>query len=747
MFSTKYKTTVSTQVSAAIDKDHIPNSARTGLIKAIFQGGDIGPYVLDEMTQSLAVRVDRMYDYAKNNYPIGLPSSYAKSNKAQLSAVQEILEAQEGQPVQIVYCHVGSANILHQGWMQLNSDYSYDVIENTLKPPNGDNKITYWLEDMQIVYGTRMQNNSRSFSMEQWGTPPTGGKTGLRPAQARGDIQRIRTHSRRIFDQKRTGEAMEVSVLWLVPVQKQDVFEQWYTYQEPHRSTFRFDIPEMPNDADFYHVKYTVGDQVKYWMYQAGSGGYPILDSLVNFPPQTGQFLPYMYFRFMGIPMSTVQDSEAYRATKKMASLLGLDYPAMEKGINENPDVKDIEQAMLIFAVPASSQDQVVLKYLCDFFDEMYIAQETPQRHPMLRTLMGHLDVGSSAGRDVMYMMDTWFKMSLGHSGVFKARKAGTIGEVGTYKFKLENNYYDITELMEDPISGYKQEMTTRYRSSRHVYQHQVSYGVYMQWEVDALVTTFYIYGEHADIGTDDEEILLIPLDRSIITNYSMAEREQLYARGMHYVFNSKVVTAVKWYQNEWFGAIMNAVGLVLTFVSFGTSGTVAGLVNAVAAGAWGTVVNLLLTGLIQYVVVSAGLKLFVELVGIEIAGLLAFVAMAYSVGFGGNFAKELMSLSQSLIKAGQEVLKDLGNALQTEADMFGIQASIMESNVRTAQQLLEDAPHSLHPFMLMNEQPGDFFYRTTSIQNPGVLAYSMLENYHANALKLPTIDESFGDF
>lgn len=743
IFSTKYKTTVGTQVKRVVSDELMPNSAKLGLTRALFEGGDISTYVLEEMTQSLAIRADRMYEYAKNNYALGLPSSYAKASKPQNSAVQAVLEAMEGQDVVINYCRVGTPNLLHQGWVLLQQQYGYNALTNTLNPPDAVDGRTYWLEDMYVVFGEAMNGYLNSHSMERWGTSPSAGYTPQKPAQGPGTP--FRKHTPPLYVPLLPDEVVEVKSLYQVDISYQDEDGRWRIRKEGRIQTDRLSLPAVVDDGTYYHVKYQVGDQTKYWMYNVADQLHPTIDNIAEFPVQVGEFFPFTYFRFMKTPMSNISTSPEYRTTKEMLRHLKMNYDEMEKGINENPEAADIEQAMMMFAVPAFTQDQLLLRYLCEFFDDMYARQDDPVQNEYIRVIRDSMTNEGYPTKDILYIMDRWFRMAIAHGGIFKSRKRGNIGEIGFYR--LVHETITITDkYMVDTESGIPMERTRDRYVSRHRYQKQVAVGTYMEWEVIGLKTMFYIYGEHMDIGNDDEDILIIPLDRSITKKYDMMEREKIYALSLHYVFNSRVLTAVKWYQSSWFSALVNAVGVVLMIYSVGSSEFLLGLIQAVGTGSITTVVNLLIMGFVESQILQAGLKIFVEAVGIDAAIVLSLVASAVGFGLGGASAQSLMGLSSSLIKASQNVMKDLGNALQEESDLFGIQSSIQEMNLRSSQQLLEDTPHTLHPFMLVGETPSSFYNRTVGNLNPGVLVYDMLSNFHANAVKLPTIDQTFGE-
>lgn len=73
LFSSKYVTQVATSTVRVIEDNAVPNSAKTGLIKALFYQGDMSEYMMDERVGSLANRAERMCAYGKDHYTYGLP--------------------------------------------------------------------------------------------------------------------------------------------------------------------------------------------------------------------------------------------------------------------------------------------------------------------------------------------------------------------------------------------------------------------------------------------------------------------------------------------------------------------------------------------------------------------------------------------------------------------------------------------------------------------------------------------------
>lgn len=99
------RVSVGTSVSRVIQDATLPNSIKTGVLKSLFEGGDIPEYAMEEMVGCVGIRADRMYEYAKNHYTYGLPSGQFKSATAGLPEATAILSTLEGTAVTPLYCH------------------------------------------------------------------------------------------------------------------------------------------------------------------------------------------------------------------------------------------------------------------------------------------------------------------------------------------------------------------------------------------------------------------------------------------------------------------------------------------------------------------------------------------------------------------------------------------------------------------------------------------------------------------
>lgn len=734
LFSSKYRTTVGTAVSRVIEDEALPQSVKTGSIKSFFNDGNIPDYVMEELVASIGIRAERMYTYAEDHYTHGLPSGEVYSSTQGRQQVEAVIEAQEGQQVLIDYVRYGPPNTLHIGWMKLISQHGYNTVTNELGALSTLKGHPVYLHDMVVVVPESQIGSLEAGALEQWGTAASAGYTPERPKSVGGMLKLMAPSP---VHRSATANDLHLLVTYV-----------WKTSTSAlaplNTETFTIPVAEYDDEADYFHAKYTVNGQAKYWIYKNKSGWYPTLDAVfVDGPAVAGSYFPFIYFRHNKQSVISNTSTDAYLTSKKMLKYLGMDYDLLAETIDDNPDIADVEQAMMVFAVPPVSTNPIENRYLFDYFDAMHYAMDGSE--------LSEFDVarsrffGSSTTKNTTVIKDSLFKMALGNDGIYKRMVAGTIGEVGTYSSSYE--VVDAEETYFDPETDQNTVVTVP--SKTHRYRHQVAPGLYEEVLVRNLKMTYYVFENYTTTGDETDDILLIPIDKTVSQNYSIADRETLYARSMHFVFNSRVVTKVKWYQTGVFKALLIIIAIVITIYTYGADG---GSSIAAALGLSGT------AGLIATIVVNlaigqllaVGFKLFVKAFGPELATALAIIAIVYG-GYqiiqsggvaGAPWAQTLLQISTGLQQA---VIADKFEDLLAEAEGFNLFVEEQTKLLEKSQDLL-DKNNVLSPFVIFGEAPEDFYNRTVHSGNIGILGINAISSYVDVALTLPKLKDTLGE-
>ena len=728
LFSSKYVTQVGTSVTRVMEDDALPNAIKTGSLKAFFREGELTEYVMEELASSIGVRAERMYDYAENHYVHGLPSGEIYSATQGRAQVEAVIEAAEGKQVLMKYSNFGAPNTLHIGWMKLVSLYGYNTLTNELTTLSAQKGKTVYLQDMEVVVPESQLATLEPIALELWGTSPTAGYTPKRTANLNGLGFRS-VFSPIVKSATATELHLKVTYIW-------EAFSFGTTVTE----SVNISIAEYDPAADYFHAKYEVDGQPKYWIYKNDSGTYPTLDAVfTDDPAVSGSYFPFAYFRYN--KQSVIQDktTDAYKTSKKMVEYVGMDYDLLAESIDENPDIGDVEQAMLVMAVPAVSTDEIECRYLFDYFDTLHYAMDGGTS-AAVSAVGSRFFRKASEGRSIV-IKDNLFKMALQNSGIYKRLVAGTIGPIGT----CTSTYNPITEetVVMDQESGVLSPVLSV--AKQHVYKKQIATGLCEEITVKDLRMVYWVFGEYTTTGDENDDILLIPIDRTISSRYSMGDREHLYARSLHFVFNSRVVTKVKWYQTGVFKAILIIAAAVISLYDGGW--TLATILTT--AGIQALIVTIIVTMIVGEIFAVA-FRLFVKVFGADVAMIIAIVAILYG-GYqmiqhgsivGAPFASELLMLSNGL---SQAALSAKMSDLMGEAEAFRLLAEEKTDLLEKAEDLLDNTSF-LSPFVIFGEKPEDFYNRTVHSGNIGIVGINAISYYVDIALTLPNLNDTLGE-
>lgn len=743
LFSSKYITTVGASVTRVIADDKLPNAVRTGTIKSLLRNEDQADHILEELVSGLALKANRMYRYGETTYEHGLPSGEVLASNEGVPALEAVLTTIEGAPIVLEYGHFGPPNNLHIAWMKLISLYGYDQSTNQLGTLTASEGTPVYLHDMVIRIPADTLALMESPATEQWGHAPSSGPSVTRPAW---------TADYRWMTKHRPIE---------VPLGAGDPYAVAYWTKASYTYTSGWVIPTTPvaltidldgydDDADYFHAKYTVGGVTKYWMYKAGLGTYPSLDTFYDGDPLiVGEFFPFAHFRYGKVSTATNTTTDEYKTSKKLVKYLGLDFDEVADAIDENPDIGDVEQAMLILAVPATTSVEVEQRYLFEFFKKLFLTAPETYTSNAMRILKSLGEPVSTS----MIIQDKRFKFSLNNSGIIRQVVNGTLGPVGSHHSATTTTNVPYTAMVfsgGDGGSGTYEETIGTRAIKTFSYRKQITNFAYEEVQVLDLNMKYHMDSVYHVVGDGEQNLLLVPLDSIITRTYSLPDREQLYARGMQFVFTSRVVTKVKWYQQAWFGSFLKILGFVIAIFTGGASLTA--FFSQMAAGGIAAA-TAILTALLEYVITSAIVKLFVEAVGGDAALIFAMVfAVAAGVDAirsgsvpGAPWAKDLLKLASSLTKGVENLVKDNFLDLQKEAAAFFDFMKEANEDLQAAQKLLE-GNNRLDPLVLWGESPTDYFKRTVHSGNIGVLSLSAVSNYVSTSLKLPELHQTLGE-
>lgn len=743
LFSSKTVITVGTAVARVIEDDALPDSIYTGFTKGTFSGdGQVVENVMEDLAASIGVRANRAYQYGKKSYAYGVPSGAILESTAGKDVMAQVLQGIYGQVATVSYYHFGAFNNLHVGWVKLISDHGYVPTTNVLGTLSAAQGKTIYLSNMAVVVTEASLMELANGSLDQWGAPANSGSqvTG-NPVydKALRDVNELKAPTLFELDPAAASDYLRVDYTWL----EDEAYVSEgvsLTRKVQKYGSFRMDLVGYDANKDYHQVRYTLANgSVGYRIFEDDKGEYPALDDLYD--PQysaNGQYFPFTYFRYEKVNGAVDKTTQWYKNSKRLLNTIGMDYEQVANAIDESPAIADVEQAMMIMAVPANTTNQNEMRYLHDYFKQLLglSVHDTPAVGNPFTTGLANTIV----------IQDKRFKMTLGFSNIMKRLAVGKIAEPGQYTFALENK----SEVVEGIQVGTLQKVMWNTSRKVHVYRKQINLNQYEEVKVYDLNMKYHIFQQYSAVGDEDDTTLLIPIDMSIVRGYSLPIKENLYSRAMQYVFNSKVVTKVKWYQQGWFRYFMLIVAIVVTVMSYGSTWQAIGAALSAGTITIGAVVYMIAIGVLKMIVIGYVLKLFVRLVGPEFAFIVAIAAAmvgAYqAVGAGSiagaPWAKELLALSTGLTKGiNVELGKEFGK-LKKDALDFESYMDTENERLEKANDLLKN-DHKLNPLVIFGESPTQYYNRTVHSGNIGVLGITSVEQYFDVSLQLPKLTET----
>ena len=743
LFSSKKKTYVSTSVNRVVEDNRIPDVQQKNLIDSIFKDQTLTRTIINNGLKSHTIKVERAFRYAqRGDYYYGTPDHNVINAGAGRDVVKNIIELELGQAVTLDYFHFAPANNLHVGWQKLTEDYGYNERTNEVTTISQQTGKKTWVKNLIGHINTVAIMSDATAETVQERTPDEG------------TLAVWERHPQDRYTPYRTGS--EKTPVWDFGKQVVDGVTALLVDENGTESELFFNMEHFEDDGEAFQAKYRYSNNgqttVGYFTYENEQGAYPGLDSLYSGNVLgNGSFLPIVFFRNYGQNWTAPhrREGEAYKSSAQLMNLLGMDYQELSDSIHANDDVDKLEQAVMMFGVPASSQDSVDKEYLYKFFDWLY------KQSGATRQTGGEQVRPGQAIR----IADSDYDSTLSFSKIRRKRVADVKGDPGTYHHQIvqEVRTRKVRRTIGSPKDRQYETVTESYTVDvlQYVYQRTATH--YDEILIEDLSLRYSIYGSKgvtANVGSDK---LLIPLDYYIARSFKFDRKERLYYRAMHFVMNSKVTKTVKWYETGIFKVVMAIVAIVFTIFSGGLAGPIA---TAWAAGAYATVALLVLqavvTSIVTQVIAAKVLEEVVQELGYEVGIVLAVVAFA--AGVYGNITEATWALAA--IQAANGLVNASGVDMQRQIAEYRSESQEFQLMADEKMEELEEIDNLLNSYELLDprsfvgqvpsirlgEDPSSLYDRTVHVGNPGILQYDLIESHVAINTKLPTFHDLVGE-
>jgi hypothetical protein len=746
IFSSKKKTTVDTQVVRIVEDEALPDTLKEAVLRSVIGNRNMGDTVVQGIIGSPARDFERMHKYGRTTYTHGLPNTDLIKPSDLTSIVRGVINVLEGRTVTIDYARFGVLNNTHYARMVLTNQYGYDTATNEVTAISALKKAKVYVKDIVPAYTVTSIEEADPEVFESFGDPESGGYTEDEPMNA--TLGKLKTYT---LPEITTFEGARVILTW----------------REGGVSKTEDLIVNMQNEeleADYYQARYRYTQNgkviIRYWTYRSGARQHPTLD-LLHEPgfKGSGSYFPFVFFRSKkeNMTASSRKDTSLYKTSSKMLSYVGIDYANLGEEIHQNPDVGQIEQAVLMMGVRADSKNPLEVRYLFEYFRNISVlagarvqAETSATRPTTVGGLLSTTSLSSfnttGSGARAITLRDRDFKQVLSMSNIQRKVISGRIGVVGTYSSYKTKVTKDLQ---------FRSGMFRKLDTQVMVYRKQLTTSTYEEVWVHGLALKYDIWEGHSVTAKIGEDRLLIPIDRDIARSLPIAKREKLYLRSLHLVFNSRVTQKVKWYQRGAFKVILVIAAIVIAAYT----GRFEAIAAAIAAGKVLAIVLAVVTEIVIALAAQEAFKFVAKELGADIAMYLAIAAIMY----GGVRAIQAGSLETAIVSdmlmvssglsnaAGNEYLR-MAQDYQGQLNAFNLMADQKFKELDEVRKSLETLTPlnpfefvGMQPFIVLGESPDNFYNRTVHSGNIGAKAIDAITNYAEIALRLPTPQDTLG--
>ena len=766
IFSSKKKHYVDTQVARLIEDEGIPDSALNAVIEALFKDKNITNALLDRSLHNGTKQFESYYRYAKKagGYHYGLPNIFLHTSEDGNPAAAAQIAIEVGSPVTIQYMYFRPLNNVHAGLKHLTENLGFNHSTGEITGLYSNNSTQVYLEKMVAVHETTPGQEPEANSIGAMDATASNSPTPDSPAWAvPANLASIAVQS-----DVRIGvtevESVEIHTVWRTFDAAGNQALDASNNPIYGRAVIVLNLTSYDTDKEYYQAKYTVDatNVVAYWIYDTATGTNTALNETFSAPNvvNPGTYFPFVVFRSEGTNRGNValNTTPEHITTTKLLDKLGIDFQAVADAMHEDTDINNIDQAVLLMGVPITATDPIDIDYLYRYFESIHslLPPSSKLKYTPVASL-GAGSFGSYAGVNADYsftLTDADFEVRFTFSSITFRYMAGTIGTgvIG----EVTNTLTAITEIDAEAFNGSRTIPAGVENGSKRYIRKQINEHVYGEIILVNPRARYVIYRNMgAEAGLKDER-LLIPLEHGICQQMSPFDREKLYHRSVHFVYNSHVVQVIKWYQRGAFKILLTIIAIVLIV----TTGFGAELLVAVQGGL--TAVALFILEAVILGIILPGMVfefLFTELVkliGIDAAAILAVVVFVLT---GREIFKNgivLTSTAETLLFAANGLVKGITESIQsditelfTEVEDFkvfaeGVQEEIDEANALLNADIGID-PYvfvGMQPLTVMGESPSSYFDRTIHIGNIGTESLKIIENYCNISLTLPSDTE-----
>ncbi len=693
-----FSKTVLTQASSTQKLiEDTPDIIKPSVISSIIEGTDLTANLTNNIMNSFTMNVDRYYSYGRDHFTNGLPEGSIGYVTTDLSKVLE----------------------------SVNQEFPPD--------PDTENRIDVGYPDALDVSWFAMETLRNT---TDW-NPSTGVFTynGIKYTANVDDATYVSSNQ---FN-------LEITTLT----------------EPPKSSTITLTTASkylMVDTENYFYVEYTVvdvsGNPVGYphfWVYQISTQEYPALQLPDGF--NYTQYLPIVPLRINNVSLTgeEKENTELYKTSKKLLDKIGLSINQLDEGVNNNPDIEQVDHAYVVFGASLHSEKPETNVYLFNFFDDLQDRDIVTYRDFQNWKMDNQPLVKYAPPINTVKIYDGTYNTRLVYYYISKSSRSGKLGKIGTVN-KIISGGRPRRNIGDPSVSG---GITGSYENPDNtiVLEKQVTATRIDIITVSGAIFVNNIYGGRdyiTGINPTPEDTFIIPINKSVVGQMDILDRNVVYYDAMRIVFNAFEYTKLKWYETGFFRFVTIVIAVAITMYT--GADLISGAISVAATGGSLALLQYVLTEIAINMIIAYSFKLVAQEVGVDVALLLA-VTLAMTGNIGSlmelPFASQLAMAGS--IGIGASVSTGMAG-LQEQFDKFALEVEQRQEAIDQANDLLGDPlSELLDPTRLFTDvgmlpmESTDSFYTRTLTVNGGTTCYKYLSEYYDNALKIPLMENYYG--
>lgn len=397
----------------------------------------------------------------------------------------------------------------------------------------------------------------------------------------------------------------------------------------------------------------------QYVIYWEDDPRYPELRPVNPDTPFT-QFMPIVPLRINGVSYTddSRKNTDLYKTSKILLSKVNLKIENLDKGINQNPNIANVDHAYVTLGVNVKSDKPASKEYMYQFFKDLsYRSTATkadltawlkkPDRWNLL-----------SPPCNVIKIEDQTYKTYIWYYYIEYDFYDVVIGDVGT--IKTYSQYYGWITMLYGAGSRPNENnvlLIQKQISPTQIEEVRV-YGLFFSNEI-------YSVGQavinNIDFSDDTGQQVLIPLNLSIVQSLSTLQATELYYDSLQAVFNAYEWVHIKWYQTSAFKVLVVIAMVAIAIFSGGAGAFIDGLIGAITAGVVATAVFISEAILIN-LAIAYTFKFAVQKLGVKTSLTIALL-LAVTASVAGMMPTDF-PIATDLMNYGFEAVEYLSKAI-----------------------------------------------------------------------------------